>query len=215
MENIKAIWLLLIVTFFMLIILFASNFFLSTEELIFNFYSEQLSQYQIGKIIENQNKWGWLSYATVPLLLLFRSSLVSLCLSIGNFFYSMNEVKIPKFNNFFQISLKGEFVLLLVGYFKFGYFYFFKTDYTLQDLQRYYPLSFINFLNFEKLEPWLIYPLQTINLFEITYFFVLVYGMYRLLNYNYWKSFEITSVSYGTGLIIWLGLVMFLTLNLS
>ncbi len=184
---------------------------LNIDELIHNFYSEQLAQEQVEKLMKGQQKWAWTGYAIIPILVLIRSSLVAFCLSIGMFFYDM-ENNIP-FKRFFRIALTGEFVLVLVGYFKFAYFYFIKTDYTLQDLQQYYPLSYINFLDLEKIQPWLIYPLQTINLFEIVYFFVLVYGMWKLLKNKYWKSFEITAVSYGTGLIIWLGLVTFLTLN--
>lgn len=186
---------------------------LDYDKLIYNFYSEQLAQEQIEKLLESQEKWAWVGYAIIPLLILIRSSLVALCLSVGVFFYEM-ERKIP-FKNFFRIALVGEFVLVLVGYFKLGYFYFIKTDYTLQDLQQYYPLSYINFLDLEKIQPWLVYPLQTINLFEIAYFFILVYGLWKLLKNNYVKSFEIVSVSYGGGLLIWLGLVMFLTLNMT
>lgn len=119
------------------------------------------------------------------------------------------------FKRFFRIALFGEFVLVLVGCFKLGYFYFIKTDYTLQNLQQYYPLSYINFLDLEKIQPWLVFPLQTINLFEITYFFILIYGLWKLLENKYIKSFEIVAVCYGSGLIIWLGLVMFLTLNMT
>lgn len=136
-------------------------------------------------------------------------------LSVGTFIYYINEDIHPNFKDFFGIALRGEFVLVLVGYFKFFYFYFIKTDYTLLDLQQFYPLSYTNFLDLTKIQPWLVYPLQTINLFEITYFFVLVWGMWKLLKNNYWKSFEITAVIYGTGLLIWIGLVMFLNLNLS
>ena len=186
---------------------------LEVDKMVLNFYSEQLAQEQIEKLLEIQQKWAWLGYAIIPLLVLFRSSLVALCLNIGMFFYDMeNSIK---FKQFFRIALLGEFVLVLVGFFKLGYFYFIKTDYTLQDLEQYSPLSYINFLDLEKIQPWLIYPLQTINLFEITYFFVLVYGLWKLLKNNYSKSFEIVAVSYGSGLVIWLGLVMFLTLNMS
>jgi hypothetical protein len=83
------------------------------------------------------------------------------------------------------------------------------------DIQQFYPLSYTNFLDVSTLEPWLVYPLQTINLFEIGYFFVLVYGTHKLLKNKYAKSFEMVAVSYGTGLLIWIGLAMFLTLNLS
>lgn len=205
--------LYLILFFLFSLITLISNYLLNVNKLVFNFYSEQLAQEQVEKIIESQEKWAWVGYAIVPLLILIRSSLVALCLSVGVFFYEM-ERKIP-FKNFFRIALVGEFVLVLVGYFKLGYFYFVKTDYTLQDLQQYYPLSYINFLDLEKIQPWVVYPLQTINLFEISYFFVLVYGLWKLLKNKFSKSFEIIAVSYGGGLLVWLGLVMFLTLNMT
>ena len=209
-NNYLLFFLLLVFSF---IIGFFANYLLDTEELLVNFYSEQLAKQQLEQLLESQQKWAWLGYAILPLLILIRTSLVSFCLSIGLFLYDI-ENKI-QFKQFFRIALIGEFVLVFVGVFKLVYFYFIKTEVTLQELQQFYPLSYINFLDVENLEPWLVYPLQTINLFEITYFFVLVYGMHKLLKNNYWKSFEITAASYGTGLAIWLGLVMFLTLNIS
>ena len=198
---------------FNLIIIFFTNYLLNTNDLLVNFYSEELAKDQLEQLLESQQIWAWIGYSILPLLILIRTSLVSFCLSIGLFLYDI-ENKI-KFKQFFRIAVVGEFVLVFVGIFKSLYFYFIKTEYTLQDLQQFYPLSYINFLDVENLEPWLVYPLQTVNLFEITYFFVLVYGMHNLLKNNYWKSFEITAASYGTGLLIWLGLVMFLTLNIS
>lgn len=210
-KNNYLLFFLLIV--FNLIILFFTNYLLNTNDLLVNFYSEELAKDQLEQLLENQQKWAWIGYSILPLLILIRTSLVSFCLSIGLFLYDI-ENKI-QFKQFFRIAVIGEFVLVFVGVFKSLYFYFIKTEYTLQDLQQFYPLSYINFLDVENLEPWLVYPLQTINLFEITYFFVLVYGMHKLLKNNYWKSFEITAASYGTGLLIWLGLVMFITLNIS
>ena len=192
---------------------FYSGIFLNTKELLYNFYAEQLAQEQVEKLFKSQQKWAWVGYAIIPLVVLLRSSLVALCLSVGVFFYNMEHTF--KFKQFFRIALIGEFVLVLVGAFKLGYFYFIKTDYTLQDLQQYYPLSYINFLDLEKIQPWLVYPLQTINLFEIGYFFVLVYGLQKLLKNKFLKSVEMVMASYGTGLIIWLGLIMFLTLNFT
>ena len=209
-NNFSLFFLLLV---FNLLIVFFTNYLLNTEDLLINFYSEQLAKDQLEQLLENQQKWAWLGYAILPLLILIRVSLVSFCLSIGLFLYDI-ENKI-QFKQFFRIALVGEFVLVFVGVFKLIYFYFFKIEFTLQELQQFYPLSYINFLDVENLEPWLVYPLQTINLFEIMYFFVLVYGMHKLLKNNYWKSFEITAASYGTGLLIWLGLVMFLMLNIS
>ena len=213
MKRINNIGLLLIIVLYSSLISYILSCFLNNEELIYNFYSELLAQDKIEEFIKSQKKWAWVGYAIIPLLILIRSSLVAFCLSIGLFFYETENA--IKFKQVFRVALLGEFVLVLVGVFKLSYFYFIKSDYTLQDIQQFYPLSFINFLDVENLEPWLVYPLQTVNLFEITYFFVLVYGMHKLLKNTYWKSFEITADSYGTGLLIWLGLVMFLTLNIS
>ena len=189
------------------------NYLLNYEALIYNFYLEKGIIEKADKLIEAKKKWEWIGYAIIPIIILLRSNFVAFCLSIGLFFYDM-ENKL-KFKQFFRIALLGEFVLVLVGFVKLVYFLFIKTNYTLQDIQQFYPLSFINFLNIETIEPWLIYPLQTINLFEVGYFFVLVFGLHKLLQNKYWKSFEMVALSYGSGLAIWIGLVMFLTLSLT
>ncbi|WP_445748594.1 hypothetical protein [Polaribacter sp.] len=189
------------------------SYLLNIDELVYNFYSEQLAQQQIEELLETQKKWAWVGYAIVPVIIVLRTSLVATCLSIGLFFYDM-EHKL-KFNSFFRVALMGEFVLVLVGFVKLGYFLFIKTTYTLQDIQQYYPLSYTNFLDLTKIEPWLIYPLQTINLFEIAYFFVLVVGLQKLVKNTFSKSVEMVAVSYGSGLLIWMGLDMFLTLNFT
>ncbi len=209
-KNRYLILLLAIITYIM------TKFFsylLNIDELVYNFYSEQLAQQQIEELLETQKKWAWVGYAIVPVIIVLRTSLVATCLSIGLFFYDM-EHKL-KFNSFFRVALMGEFVLVLVGFVKLGYFLFIKTTYTLQDIQQYYPLSYTNFLDLTKIEPWLIYPLQTINLFEIAYFFVLVVGLQKLVKNTFSKSVEMVAVSYGSGLLIWMGLDMFLTLNFT
>jgi len=205
------LFIILLGMFFLNII--STSFLIITDELIIIQLSEFFEISKINEILETKQKWTWLSYTFIPLLILIRSSLVALCLSIGQFLYNVENTF--KFKQFFRIALIGEFVLVLVGFFKLGYFYFIKTDYTLEDVQQYYPLSYINILDVKNIEQWLLYPLQTINLFEVAYFFVLVYGLWKLLKNRYIKSFEMVMVNYGSGLIIWLGLVMFLTLNMS
>lgn len=204
---------IVLIIFLYTLITMMSNFLLDTETLVYDFYSDKLSDKEIYNLIENQKKLKWLPFVILPLIIMLRNSLVALSLNIGVFFYDM-ESKIS-YKKLFNVALTGEFVLVLVGCFKIVYFLFIKTDYTLQDIQQYYPLSYTSFLDIENIESWLIYPLQTINLFEIGYFFVLVYGVHKLLKNKYLKSFEITAISYGTGLTIWIGLVMFLTLNMS
>jgi hypothetical protein len=206
-------FLLLILSLASILSFIILNQCLNTEELLYNSLVDVMSADKVNDTIEVKEKWNWLSYLISPLIILIRTSLVALCLSVGLFFY--NTENNIKFKQFFKIALLGEFILASVGFIKFIYFYLIKTDFTLEDLQQFYPLSYTNYLDLKNIEPWLVYPLQTINLFEIAYFLVLVYGLHKLLKNKYSKSFEIVAVSYGSGLVIWLGLVMFLTLNIS
>ena len=128
----------------LLAVIFLKNV-LNVDDLVYNFYSEQITQEQLDKFIENKKRWEWVGYVILPILILIRTSLVTLCLNIGLFFYD-TENKI-KFKQLFRIALLGEFVLVLVGFVKLLYFLFIKTDYTLQDIQQFYPLSYINFLD--------------------------------------------------------------------
>ncbi|WP_139959415.1 hypothetical protein [Flavicella sediminum] len=195
------------------LVVFLTKIFLSTDELLYNFYAEIYVQEQIDDIVERQQKWWWLGYAIIPLFVIIRSSLVAFCLGITVFFYDMENTF--KFKQFLRIALLGEFVWVLVAIVKFAYFYWFQTDFDLVAFQQYYPLSFINYLDVESLDSWFVYPFQTINLFEVLYFFILVAGMHKLLKSNYWKSFEMVAVGYGMGLLVWLGLTMFLLLNIN
>ncbi|MBE7645897.1 hypothetical protein F7644_07810 [Tenacibaculum finnmarkense genomovar ulcerans] len=182
------------------------------DELLFNSISEELAKEQASKMISSIKEWNWLGYLILPIIILLRSILVALCISISMIFYEDIQFK---FKNFLKITLLGELIFLLVIFSKILYFSITDAKYSLEKVKQFHPLSYTNFLNLETIEPWLIYPLQTVNLFEIGYFFVLVYGLHKLLKNKYSKSFEIVAVSYGLGLVIWLGLVMFLTLNLT
>ena len=205
--------LFFLISLFSIIIVLITNNYLKTTELFYNSYIENFSSQQVKEIIRVKEKWFWTGYIIIPLSILIRTHLVSFCLSIGLFFFE--EKRSIKFRKILKITLFGEIVFALSGCLKFVYFYFFKIDFTINDLENFQPLSYINFLDISKIEPCLLYPLQTINLFEIAYFLLLVFGLHKLLKNNYWKSFEIVAVSYGTGLIIWIGLLMFFTLNIS
>jgi len=188
---------------------------LNTDELIFNSLGEQLTPVQIHKLLQSQEKWAWMGYAIIPLLIFVRTSLVATCLSIGYYLYHINDLKAMKFKYFFNIAIQAEVVLLLVGVSKLVWFNYIDTTFTLQDLQQFYPLSVVNFLDMQNIDTWLLLPLQTLNLFEVVYWFALAYGLFELIKGKFWKSFEITMVSYGTGLVIWVVCIMFFTLNMS
>lgn len=202
----------------MLLLSYFSVIVLPINDLLYQSYSEKLTTVQIEKVFAFQEKWRWISYALVPLLLLLKISLIASVLYIGTFFYS--KVKVT-FKQLFDAVIKAEFVFLLVSILKIIWFYFFQTNYTLEDLQYFYPLSTLNIVGYKGLEAWFIYPLQVLNLFELAYWLLLSYFVGKLAFTEKDKGkpmdlgFKIVASSYGSALLLWVVVVMFFTLNYS
>jgi hypothetical protein len=119
-----------------------------------------------------------------------------------------------KFKRVLNVTIVAEFIFLVPAFIKLLWFLFVETNFTLRDLQYFYPLSALNMFEQEQLEPWLVYPLQVFNLFELIYWVVLAYLLskeFPELDVN--RSMGVVVGSYGTGLVIWVLLVMFLTLT--
>lgn len=157
------------------------------------------------------NFWEWLSYLILPIVLYLKILIIAAIIAMGTIFI---EQKI-KFSHIFNIVLKAEFIFLLPMVFKTAWFFFFKKEYTLEELQNYMPLSLESLFGYKNFEPWYIYPLQVINLFEVTYWIILSVLLAKLLQTTKSKALTLVASSYGVGLVIWVVGIMFLTLNIS
>ncbi|MDI5899040.1 hypothetical protein [Flavobacterium yafengii] len=185
---------------------------LSLDKLIYSSLSEQLTTNQIEQYFEFQEKWQWLGYVFVPIFLLIKITLIASVLYIGTFFFSKKEIK---YKELFGIVVKAEFVFLLIGIFKIIWFYFFQTNYTLEDIQYFYPLSALNIVGYQGLESWFIYPFQTLNLFELAYWLILAFYIGKATETNMDNGLKIVAPSYGSALLLWVVTIMFFTLNYS
>jgi hypothetical protein len=201
----------LILVFLSIVLAELYQIILNVDGLFISSLAEQFSYEQISKAANSQKKWEWISYLFIPVLSLLKISIISAILDMGCFFFE-REIKYKKL---FNIVLKAEFIFLLVIIFKTTWFYFFKSDYTFDNLQYFYPLSALNIIGYQGLETWLIYPFQVLNLFEVAYWFILAYLIGKEINDTTDKGFSIVASSYGVGLLIWVVGVMFLTLNMS
>lgn len=185
---------------------------LNLNKLFYSSLSEQFTTKQIEQYLEFQNKWHWLTYSFVPVIFLIKTLLISCIINIGTFFLS----KIPiTFKQIWNIVITAELVFLLVPIFKIIWFYFFQTNFTLEDIQYFYPLSALNIVGYEGLEPWLIYPFQVLNLIELAYWLVLAYYIGKATETTMDNGLKIVMSSYGSALLLWVVVIMFFTLNYS
>ena len=204
-----------IVFFLNFLLVYISKNGLDTQEKIFDFLAKDYPSSVVQNYMESQKKWWWVSYAVTPVLIGIKVLLVAFCL---NFVKIISEkLEDVKFRDILTVVLIAEFVFVIAGFYKFFNFYLIDTDYTLETLQTYYPLSLINFKEAISTEKWLAYPLQLCNLFELMYWGVLAWGIWELADkkISYQRSLGYVALTYGIGLLFWVGVVCFLILSVS
>lgn len=185
--------------------------YLPFEQMLFNSLSEQLSVERIKALTATQKKWEWLGYIFIPLMLLIKWSLTTIPFYIGAIFFDLKLT----FKKAFHIVLASEIVFLLLLLIKFLWFYFHKDTLNLEYLQFFMPLSLINLFEMNELDKWFVYPLQIVNVFEITYWLLLASLFAKEIKKPFWKAFEFVLATYGVGLLIWVIFMSFLILNFS
>lgn len=202
------------------LLFYITAFFLITEYLkyVLNFdalvrlsFLEKLTIEQYNSIFFIQKKWEWAGYLFVPIFILLKTSTITAVLYIAIFF-SKAEIT---FKSIFNKVIQAEFIFLLVPVFKILWFTLFQTSYKLEDIQNFFPLSAINITGYQGLEPWYIYPLQTLNLFEVAYVFYLGFQIAKLTQSTPDQGLRMVMTSYVPALLLWVCCIMFLTLNYS
>lgn len=189
----------------------SNQFFLIDDMVFFNAFADQFSYERINTIIEQNKRWEWLIYVATPTIYLIKLSLITTCLGLG-FFFSTNRFN---FKAFFNVAVFAELIFLFPIIIKLLWFLFVQTDYDLNDLTLFYPLSALNLFDAETLPRYWMAPLQTLNLFEVAYWFLLAYGVADATDFSFKRSFGLVMSSYGVGLVLWVVLVMFLTVTYS
>lgn len=195
-----------------LVLSYAIEKILQIDVLIQNELSYKFSINELKEILNFQRKWNWILYFFIPIFLFFKIVFNSLVVYTGILF--LNNIK-TDFKDVLNILLKVEFVFLLIPIIKLIWFYFFQTNYTLEDIQYFYPLSALNIIGYKGLEPWLIYPLQTLNVFELAYIIILSYQIGTITKTNADTGLKIMVSSYIPTLLLLVTIVMFFTLNFS
>lgn len=184
-------------------------YYLDLNRLIYKDLSEQLTLQQIEAYFETKNRWAWLGYLVMPVLLFLKITFIAWVLAIGGFF---NDTDLSH-KKYFRIVLITEFVFLLPTIIKVGWFYFIDADFSFTQVQGFVPLSLYTVLNTTEIPQWAVYPLQLINVFEIVYWLLLAFLINKATKSG--VGLRIVLTGYAPALFIWMILIMFLTLNMT
>ncbi|MDX1639401.1 MAG: hypothetical protein R3281_15650 [Balneolaceae bacterium] len=189
----------------------SANGIIFTDEFFYRSLSGQLTIESIESLLNIRAKLWWIDYLTIPVILVFRTLFASICISIGLVLFE----KSFSFSKLFKIALLAEGVFMLGELIYLIQIFSELESLTLHESINYYPLSLMSVVGIEHALPFLYYPLQTLNFFEILYICV-ISGLLSLhIEGGFKELLSIVMPAYLTGLILWLSLVAFLTLQVS
>jgi hypothetical protein len=158
---------------------------------------------QGAAMLDMMQKWVYISSA---IYLLIKLGFITLILYTALYLNNQNV----SLSSIFKITVLAEFIFLIPAAIKITTFPSTYPNGTLLDWHQYYILSALIF--FKDVPADWYYALQTFNVFEILYWFLLGFGISKISDLGYDKSLRIVLVSYVPSLLIWIAAVTFISL---
>lgn len=207
----KHVWYLLILIVLYISLSVFDQVFIFTEEFIYRSLSNEFSESVIEALITSENQFGWIAYVVSPLIIMLKILFVTFCITTGAILTDSEFT----FRYIFRSATYSEYVFLISqAVFSFN-LYFNRDALNIENVGSYFPLSMLSYFGTENVVPWLHYPLQTLNLFEVAYILCISWLLSKQWKTYFIESINIVLPSYGIGLLIWMVLVVFLTLQIS
>lgn len=202
----RALFLFLLYVSVMLVITFLQQEFVLLPELQ---NLDIIGEEAKAQLLERYQSIRWLSFLLVPILLLLRLSLVTLCLFIGGFFFAQMSGK--RFGDWWGVATVAQAVMLTYSVIL-CIVNLSAGSNKAMELTTYTSLLF---LGNENLEQWVRLPLSAVNIFEILYWIVMALLVGKLCRTRFGKSFKFVMSTYGVGYLFYIALLMFLMLYLT
>jgi len=177
---------------------------LVNEIVYYNTFSEQLTYDRAAELYGILKKRFWLTYPLFPIILLIKVTSVSLVIYAGVLLSGFQR-QIP-LARVIRVVTSAEIIFVL-------WFCFFAGNYTLTDINFFYPASLINLFSRQEVDSLWIFPLQTMNLFHLFYILLLIYGLKVSGKLSGADSEKIVAGSYLPALFVWIAFIMFLNVK--
>lgn len=211
--NLKRNELLLGIILVNLLLLWLSKNILVNETVFFNTYSEQMTYDRSMELFQRIRELSWATYLFYPLILIVKFSVLSLVIYTG--FFLSNQQDEVTLGMIFTTVVASEVIIVIASLTKFLWFAFFAGNYTLNDMNFFYPLSLINLFRQNEVAAYWVYPLQSVNLFQMAYILMLAIGIGKVSSVKREKADIIILLTYVSALILWIAFIMFITIDIS
>ena len=185
---------------------------LFNDDVYYDFYSDRLTYEKIGTLLELKNKWEWLFYPFLIIFLYLKLLIVAAILYVA---VLLTDYHRQDFKSLFKIALLGEFIFLFQPLLRLIWYGIFQPDYSLKDLQNFVPFSLLGLMDQTSINQVLVYPLTILNILEVVYVVILSQLVSEKIDSGFSVGLKIVLGSYGTGLVLWVLCITFMTVSLS
>lgn len=184
---------------------------LVNEIVYYNTFSEQLTYDRAAELYGILKKRFWLTYPLFPLIMLIKVTSVGIVVYAGVLISGFQ--KQISLGRVIRVATAAEIIFVLAAAVKVLWFCFFAGNYTLTDINFFYPVSLINLFSQQEVDTLWVFPLQTLNLFHLCYILLLIYGVRISGNISNVNSQKIVAGTYLPVLVIWIAFIMFLNVK--
>jgi len=192
--EIKRIHFFLLLCTITFLLLFIKKNFIEYEITAFQILDER-GQLGLFKAISA------LQYLSIPLIYSFKFTFIAFLIWVGCFGFGYRITYV----HCWHIVMVSEIIFVFPEILKILWFFFFETDPIFADVKAFYPLSLMNFFHWETLADQWHYPMKSLNLFEVIYWFFIIAGIYVKSQKEYKQSVIIGIFGYILPFLFWLG----------
>ena len=184
-----------------------------TEAVYYNTLGERMAAERIGEMLSAQDRWQWVSYVLVPVLLLMQGFLVSLCILAGAVALYWKLPFRRLFGRVMQV-LGITAVLRLIP----TAVLLFKDVRVLEDALYSDWYSLLGVLGRDTVPEWLHAPLLGLNLFHLIFVLLLTLAVWLLrqdstTTWRWGRTLRFVLATYGSGILLWWLVLVFLQVN--
>ncbi len=176
-----------------LLLLYIKKSFIENETAAFEFLQDRPE----GTILKFISA---LQFISVPLVYLWKFSVIALVIWIGCFMYGYRVT----YAQCWGVVIGAEFIFFIPELLKILYFLTIETDPRYSDIGAFYPLSLMHFFDYYSIDTRWAYPLRSLNVFEVVYWFALVSGIHHYAKKEKKTVWLIVISSYVLIFVMWL-----------
>jgi hypothetical protein len=170
----------------------------------------------IGKIafLDFYNKYRWVAFAIIPLIVIIRVMYSATCLYIGSVFSDshIEYGKSWKFTEYFNVTLKSEIIFIASIFIAFTLYSWLGVE-NGREAMKYTSLAAL--FDADIMENWIMTFFMAMNIFELSYWLLMAKLLSQVHNCSCWTSFKFVLTTYVPGFLIYIVVIMFLLLYLS